>query len=71
MASKSHFGSEVVFIVNLLKEAEFLPKSCQPHGEVVDWEPVWEELEKEEAAKAGGSPTILEVIIERFRAVVN
>jgi hypothetical protein len=48
-------------IVNLVKEAEFLPKSCQPHGEVVDWEPVWEELEKEEAAKAGGCPRILEV----------
>jgi len=57
--------------VNLNKEAEFLPKSCQPHGEVVDWEPVWEELEKEEAAKAGGCPKILEVTIERFRAAGN
>jgi hypothetical protein len=64
-ASRSHFfGSEVVFTVNLIKEAEFLPKSCQPHGEVVDWHPIWEELEKEEAAKAGGSPKILEVTLE-------
>jgi hypothetical protein len=68
MASKSHFfGSEVVLIVNLNKEAEFLPKSCQPHGEVVDWEPVWEELEKEEAAKAGGCPKTLEANLEGFR----
>ncbi len=50
--------------MNFMKEAEFLPKSCQPHDEVVDWEPVWEELEKEEAAKGGGSPRILEVALD-------
>jgi hypothetical protein len=57
--------------VNLKKEAEFLPKSCQPHGEVVDWEPVWEELEKEEAAKGGGYPRILELALEDFRTEKN